>query len=130
MNIIWIKKFYIFLGAWTLLALGIGAYFFPVNLLPFVILGAVALLSGFKLTELLVSVLTGVRKANPAAIALIFFLKLLWWLALFLISRKITQPMIAPLGLGFAAFLLALLSAALQVFGLPKISAPKNPTDP
>ena len=130
MNIIWLKKFYIFLGVWLLIALVAGGFLFPLAMLPFILLGALALLSGFKLTELLVSVLTGVRKANALAIIIIFLLKLLWWATLFVVSKKVTQPMIAPLGLGFAAFLLALLSAALFVFGVPKISAPKNPTEP
>lgn len=122
----WIKKFYIFLGIWTAIAVAASAFFLGLLAAPITLLGAGLLAAGFKITELLVAVLTGVRKANGTAIALLFFLKLSWWGALFFLSKILKSGDVYPLALGFGAFLAALVSSVLYSVGLPKISAPSE----
>lgn len=123
---VWIKRFYIFLGIWTTIAVLAGAYFIGVSAVPVTLLGAAILAAGFKITELLVAVLTGVRKANGTAVALLFMLKISWWGALFFLSKVLNSTHLYPLALGFGAFLAALISSILYSVGMPKISAPNE----
>lgn len=83
---------------------------------------ALLLLSGFWVTEMLIGIFTGVKQATFSAKVLLFVAKLGWWGALFYASSRVTPDARYPIGLGFGAFLLGLLLAALFRSGWPKIS--------
>ena len=85
---------------------------------------------GFWVTEMLVGVFTGVKKANATAIALLFFVKLGWWTALFWGARRIPQGHDGAVALGIGGFLLALLFSTLRHYGVPTISDVETPRDP
>jgi hypothetical protein len=83
---------------------------------------ALCLALGFWITEMLVGVLTGVKKANTTAIALLFLGKLAWWAALFGLSRYYPAGTEVPIAIGMGAFILALVTGVLSQYGWPKIS--------
>lgn len=83
---------------------------------------ALLLLGGFWVTEMLIGVFTGVKQATFSAKVLLFVAKLGWWGALFFASSRVTPDARYPIALGFGAFLLGLLLAALFRSGWPKIS--------
>lgn len=93
-------------------------------------LGLLCLALGFKITELLVAILTGVRKANPTAVSLLFLLKFAWWGGLFWGSKHAPQEWQRPFALGLGAFLLSLVFAGVMHYGIPKISPPNDPGPP
>jgi hypothetical protein len=77
---------------------------------------------GFWITESLIGIFTGVKKANFTAIALLFSGKLAWWVGIVWASSilpKGSEPVVA---IGLGSFLLALLIAGFMHYGLPKIS--------
>lgn len=117
----WQKKFAIILLCWTTIALLAAAFFFPLPRLIAVAAGVLCLAAGLKITELLISIFTGLRKANATALVLLVFLKLAWWAALFWGARHVSQETASALGIGFGAFLLSVLTLGLRVFGMPKI---------
>ena len=88
---------------------------------------ALCLALGIWLTELLVSVFMGVRKANPTAIALLFLGKLVWWGSILVLSRNHAAGMEKPIALGIAAFLFAVTLTGIFHYGMPKISDPQEP---
>ena len=122
----WKKIFLGILAAWSLLALVGSAYAHGLSTLHGVALGVILLGLGFKITEVLISVLTGVRSANASAIGLIFLAKIGWWALLFAVSRFLPSSLEMPLAMGIGAFLLSVLSLVVYLFGMPKISAPKD----
>lgn len=77
---------------------------------------------GFWITELIVGVLTGVKKANSTAIGLLFLGKLGWWAALFALSRYYPAGTEIPIAIGMGAFILAMVAGVLSQYGWPKIS--------
>lgn len=85
---------------------------------------------GFWITERLVAVFTQTRRANPTAIVLLLFGKLVWWGALFAGARMIPPGYDRPVGLGIGAFLLALLVGVVKHYGMPRITDGKPPVDP
>ncbi len=122
----WQKKFYKIALA-SLVGAGIvAAYLWEPKAAIYAVLSSAVLLTGFKITELLIAVLTGVRKANTTAIALLFMAKLAWWVSLFVLSKNIPAEMRGAVGIGFGSFLCAASSMALFSFGLPSISAEKE----
>lgn len=104
----------------SLAALSLSLYGLGGGVITF--LGSLCLASGFWLTEGLVGVMTGTKRANPTAIALLFLGKIAWWVALFVLSRKLPTGMEVPVALGVGAFLLALLAGAISLFGWPKMT--------
>lgn len=91
---------------------------------------ALCLALGFWLTEMLIGVFTQVKTANGTAIGLIFFGKLAWWGSIFYAAKHMPKGLEQPLGLGFGIFLFALVAAALNHFGMPRISDANPPSDP
>jgi hypothetical protein len=85
---------------------------------------------GFWLTEGLVGVMTGIKKANGTAIGLLFLGKLLWWGSIFWLSRQYPPGTESSIAVGLGAFLLALLIASIGHFGWPKISDAQTPGEP
>jgi len=118
----WQKKFYILCLFWALVAIVAYCVLFSYQSAHYVVIGALVLLIGFKITEYLVAILTGVRRANGTAIALLFLAKLTWWVGLFLLSKKIPQGMGIAISFGLASFLCAVLTFPALMIGLPKIS--------
>lgn len=76
---------------------------------------------GFYLVEFIGLVLSQKRKANAAALVLIFGGKLVWWLAAFLAVYFLPEAARVPVVVGCAAFFLALSINAFFLFGLPKL---------
>lgn len=87
-----------------------------------VLLSALCLALGLWVTELLVSIFMGVRKANATAILLLFTGKILWWGSLFFASRYLPPGLEKPIALGIGAFLLAMVCTGFAHYGMPKIS--------
>jgi hypothetical protein len=85
---------------------------------------------GFWITERLIAVFTRTSTANPTAIVLLLFGKLLWWGALFYGARHLPAGMDKPVALGIGAFLIALLIAMLRHYGMPRISDGNPPSAP
>lgn len=83
---------------------------------------ALCLALGFLITELIVGILTGVKKANSTAIALLFLGKLAWWASLFALSRYYPAGTEIPIAIGMGAFILAMVAGVLSQYGWPKIS--------
>lgn len=94
------------------------------------LLGVLCLALGFKLTELLVGILTGVRKANATAVALLFFLKFSWWGILFWGAKHAPSEWQKPFALGLGTFLFSLLIAGVTHYGFPKVSKANDPGSP
>lgn len=86
------------------------------------LLAALCLALGLWVTELLVGVFVGVKKANPTAIALLMAAKFGWWGAIFLGSRHVPAGHETAIALGIGAFLVALLVTGIFYFGMPKIA--------
>lgn len=86
------------------------------------VLGSLCLASGFFITELLIGVMTGVKRANPAAIALLMLGKFGWWAGLFWLSRHLNSEVQLPLAMGMGSFLFSLVLVVLLQYGMPKIS--------
>lgn len=85
---------------------------------------------GFWVTEMLVGIFTKVKKANATAIALLLFVKLAWWAAIFWGAKRIPHGHDGAVALGIGTFLLALLFSTLKHYGMPTISDVENPRDP
>jgi hypothetical protein len=111
-------------------ALGFSIYYWGLWAVIPTALGLLCLALGFKITELLVAILSGVRKANPSAIAILFLFKLIWWGALFWGSKRAPVEWQKPFALGLGVFLLSLLIGGLRHYGLPKISEANDPREP
>lgn len=86
------------------------------------LISVLCLASGFWITEALVGVFTGVKKANATAIGLLFLGKLGWWALLFFLSRSYPPGSEFPIAIGMGAFLLSLLVGVISQYGWPKIS--------
>ncbi|MGZ3650673.1 MAG: hypothetical protein ACXVB9_11195 [Bdellovibrionota bacterium] len=83
---------------------------------------------GFWVTEGLVGVFTQTKKANPTGVMLLFFGKLAWWGTIFVAARKMPAGLDRPVALGIGSFLLALLVAMVQHYGMPRISDGNPPS--
>ncbi len=118
-----------FIGA-TALAVVLSFVWFGNQGAILTLISSLCLALGFGITEALVGVFTGVKKANTSAIALLFLAKLGWWLGLFMLSRHYPPGTEIPIAMGLGAFLLALFIASLSHFGWPKISDGKSAGDP
>ncbi len=117
-----LTQLYISIVICAVLAFGASFYLFGI-IGGFISFGsALCLALGFWLTESLVGIMTGVKKANSSAIGLLFLGKLGWWLGIFFAARLIPAGSEKALAIGFGSFLLAILVAAISHFGLPKIS--------
>lgn len=106
----------------TVILSGVSAYFYgPVG-------GAATLISslcialGFWITEGLIGVFTGVKRANPTAMGLLVLGKFGWWGLLFALARYHPPGTEIPIAIGLGAFLLSLVITALSHFGWPQIS--------
>lgn len=120
---IWLGRFYGILAGTTALA-GLLSYFFlPSGAVVFCFLGSALLACGFKLTEVLVGVLTKTRSANALAIVLIFTFKLGWWALVFWAARQVRGPVSLGVAAGLGAFLVALVTQGLLAAGWPKLSS-------
>ena len=94
-------------------------------------LGSILCLAlGFWITEMLIGVFTQTIRANPTAIALLFTGKLGWWAALIMAARHMPHGFEGPVGLGMSAFLLAVVIAMIQHYGMPRISDGNPPRAP
>jgi hypothetical protein len=122
----WRQTFNLHLAVWAIIALITGSYLFGNKGVMYAGLGFGLLSVGFLITEYLVGIFTKVRTANATAVTLLAGLKLLWWAGLFLIVRRVKGDVVLPVAIGFGAFLLSILSMSVHVFGLPKISSPKQ----
>jgi hypothetical protein len=122
----WKKTFHLHLAIWGVIALATSFYFFGQRGLAYAALGFGLLSIGFVITEYLVAIFTKVRTANATAITLLGGLKLLWWAGLFVIVQRIKGDVMIPIAIGFGAFLLSILTMSVHVFGMPKISVPKE----
>lgn len=116
------KTLWISVFLWSALAVAASIYFWGPKAGGIAILGSLCLASGFYITELLIGVMTGVKKANPTAIGLLGVGKLGWWAGLFWLSRHISSETQMPLALGMGAFLVSILTVVLLQYGMPKIS--------
>jgi hypothetical protein len=117
-----LNQVYISIVVLTILVFGLSFYLFGITS-GIISAGSVLCLAlGFWLTESLVGVMTGVKKANSTAIGLLFLGKLGWWVGIFFAARLIPTGSEKALAMGFGSFLLAILAGALYHFGLPKIS--------
>jgi hypothetical protein len=85
---------------------------------------------GFWITEMLIGVFTQTVRANPTALMLLLMSKFGWWAALIVAARHMPHGYEAPVGLGMSAFLLAVVIAMIQHYGMPRISDGKPPDSP
>ncbi len=92
----------------------------------FSFIGIALLASGFKITEVLVGILTKTRSANASGVVVFLGLKVAWWGLVFLIATRIQKTDAIGFAIGFAAFLLAVLVQGLWAVGLPKVSPHKK----
>jgi len=106
----------------TLAGMGISYWKFSLSAAWVTTGAALCLALGFWITEMLVGVLTGVKKANTTAIGLLFLGKLAWWGALLVLSRYYPAGMEIPIAIGMGAFILAMVTGVLSQYGWPKIS--------
>lgn len=106
----------------TVVSAALSAYLWSPKAAMMAILGSLCLASGFFITELLIGVMTGVKRANPAAIALLMLGKFGWWAGLFWLSRHLSPEVQLPLAMGMGAFLFSLVLVVLLQYGMPKIS--------
>jgi hypothetical protein len=79
---------------------------------------------------MLIGVFTQTVRANPTAIMLLFMGKLGWWAGLIVAARHLPHGYEGPVGLGMCAFLLAVVIAMIQHYGMPRISDGKHPDSP
>lgn len=86
------------------------------------ILSVLCLALGLWITELLIAVFTGMRKANPTAMALLMLGKVLWWGSLILGAKLLPAGFEKSVALGIGAFLLAVVITGIAHYGMPKIS--------
>lgn len=124
------RTFLIAGGCLSVVALGSSVWFWGLASAIPALLGILCLALGFKVTELLVGILTGVRKANATAIALLFLLKLTWWGLLFWGAKQAPPEWQKPFALGLGTFLVSLLVAGITHFGMPKVSKANDPGSP
>ncbi len=124
------KSLNLYLGFGTLLGGAFAQYCwnFPGTIAFEAVLLCLAL--GFWITEMLIGVFTQVKKANPTAIALLFFGKLAWWASIFVGARHLPRGLDAAVALGIGVFLLALLIASIRHYGMPRISDGNPPSHP
>ncbi len=85
---------------------------------------------GFWLTEMLLGVFSGVKRANATAIALLFIAKVAWWVALFWAANRIPPGHNRAVALGVGTFLVALLVSTFKHFGMPTISDEETNREP
>jgi hypothetical protein len=85
---------------------------------------ALCLALGFWITETLISAFTRMGSPSPTALSLLFCAKLLWWVTIFLVAKRLPPGFDKPVALGIGTFLLALLAATLPHYGKPGISGP------
>lgn len=101
-----------------------SAYFWGIKAAGMVCGTALFLAFGLWITELLMGVLSGVRKANPPAIVLLMAGKLLWWGALILAAKRMPAGNELPIATGIGAFLVAIVITGISHYGMPRISEP------
>lgn len=121
------KSLWLSVLLWSLAGAALSFYLWGSTASVFSLLGTACLLGGFYVTELLIGVLAGVKKANPTAIGLLFLAKLTWWGGIFWLSRHLTPSTQAPVAVGMGAFLFSLVSLVLLRYGMPKISDAEVP---
>jgi hypothetical protein len=124
------RNLLITLAAVTLAASIGSATFFGLSGGVVTAISVLCLASGFWLTENLVGVMTGVKRANGTALGLLFMGKIGWWGLLFWLARIYPPGAEVPIAIGMGAFLLSLFASALFHFGIPKISEGKEVGDP
>lgn len=124
-----IRTFLCFLLFWTAAAAGWAAHLYGWEGAIGAVGGSASLAAGFKLTELLLSLLTRARKANVTMIVILVGAKLLWWLAIFLGAQWTPAAYLRGLGWGVGAFLCALSSLGFWIYGRPTISTAKQSGD-
>lgn len=117
-----IRRMYFCILGFTVLAFGLGFYWLGMTGALVAAGSLLCLALGFWLTETLVGLITGVKKANTTAVGFLFLGKLGWWIGIFLAAKWIPEGNEKSLALGFGFFLLAIFVAGLSHFGLPKIS--------
>lgn len=120
------KTLLISLGICLLGVAAFGFWQWGGNAAAIIALSGLCLALGLWVTELLVSVLTGVRKANATAVALLLAGKFLWWGALILGAKWVPAGNEVPIALGIGAFLLSVLVTGIVHYGMPQISEPQG----
>lgn len=122
----WTKKIYSWMLGFGVAGGGVAAFAWGMRQGVFALVGMGILAAGFRISELLIGVLTRVRAANGVAIGLLLAFKLLWWGGIFFLSRVITPGDLPGLAVGFGAFLLTLTAQGVVALGAPKLSAPRK----
>ncbi|MGE3261396.1 MAG: hypothetical protein AB7K68_06435 [Bacteriovoracia bacterium] len=101
---------------------GLALWLWGVNGALLTVGSSLCLALGLWVTELLIAVLTGVRKANATAILLLLMGKFLWWGALIAGSRFLPSGNEGAIALGIGAFLFSVLITGIVHYGMPRIS--------
>ena len=81
--------------------------------------GFLCLALGLWLTRGLAGAFTGVVKASPARLIILLTGKLLWWVAIFVLSKKVAPGQQWPVMIGFLFFLIAITLAGVTHYGFP-----------
>lgn len=81
---------------------------------------ALCLALGLIITENLVAVFTGVKKANAVAVVLLLSFKLMWWGIIFWAGSRVPPEQKLSLVIGAGVFLLALFAMGLSMAEWPK----------
>ena len=123
---VWIGRFYGLLAILAAIAITASYRWISPRAAIFGLLGVLLLAAGFKITEVLVGILTKTRSANASGVVLFLGLKVAWWGSVFLIATKIQKTDAIGFAIGFAVFLLAILIQGLWAVGIPKVSPPKK----
>jgi hypothetical protein len=110
------------LAVGTVIGAGISYFFWGFPALISCVGAVLCLALGFWITEILIGAVTGVKKANGSALALLAAAKFAWWTFLFLGAKHLPRVAEGGVAVGLGVFLLAILFSSVSQYGLPRIS--------
>jgi hypothetical protein len=119
-NKLWKRPLLISFVVWGAVVATSTFYIFNSQALYFSLGAYILMAFGFKVTEMLVALFTGMVKANTSGVALVFSLKICWWGLIVIAAQYIAPSQTFYIATGIGGFLLAILSTVIFAQGLPK----------
>jgi hypothetical protein len=117
------KTFLQTLAGLSVLSAGLSFWFWGATAALLTLCAVLFLVAGLWITESLIGVFARVKTVSPTMAIFLFTGKLLWWGALFVLSRKVPAGLELSVALGMGSFLLALVLAVLGHAYTPKKAA-------